>query len=132
MARINVKGLNVNYYKPVISKNHNLTWKWLLNEGYTVKYLSLCLNIRIEDLSGYFREPNKFTIHHINVIILLLKDIKTPIEILKALLFKVDATNTKENENLKQIYETIVLPPASRSTPVHRLDYELKKPKDNH
>lgn len=131
MANFDIKNADLNYFKPIVSTNHNLTWKWLLNSGYSVKYISLCLGIRIESLSGYFREPERFTLQHIHVIILLLKGIKEPNEVLKVLLLPMDKSDTKLNEGLKDIYNSIELPEGTKKVPVHRLDFEPKKAKES-
>lgn len=130
MAKINLKNAHLHYFKPVISKRHSLSWKWLLDSGYTVGYLSLCLGIRVEKLSGYFREPNRFTLQQIQIIIVLLRGIKEPNEVVKSLLVPIDSKDTQLNESLKTVYETIVLPVPTRTVPVHRLDYEPKVVKD--
>ncbi|MGV8131268.1 MAG: hypothetical protein ACP5N7_04185 [Candidatus Pacearchaeota archaeon] len=129
MAVVNISKANLKYFKPSISANHFIVYKWLIDSGYTVSYFCSSLNIRVEELSGYFREPFKFKVHHVQVIILLLKDIKEPIEILKALLFNVNIEDSKSNEELKTLYNEIELPAPSRSVPVHRLDYEPKDKK---
>lgn len=131
MAVVNISKANLKIFKPVVTSRHSLSYKWLIESGYSVAYLCLCLNIRVELLSGYFREPNKFTVHHIQVIILLLKGIKEPNEVIKSLLIPIDETNTKTNEDLKTLYNEIALPVPTRSVPMHRLDYEPKKTKDN-
>lgn len=130
MSKINLKNAHLHYFKPIVCKRHSLAYKWLIDSGYTVTYLCLCLGIRIEELSGYFREPHKLNLRQANTVILLLRGIKEPNEVIKALMLPIDISDNKLNEDLKQLYDEIVLPVPSRSVPVHRLNYEPKKSKE--
>ena len=120
MRRITKK--NINGFKPTIRPEHCLVFKWLINEGYTVAYLSNVFNVNPHRISGLFLNPHKLTVNQVCLILLLLKDSKHgPSDILSSLL----RASVKIGPEVEDIYRAIKLPETDEQ--VYRTDFDPKE-----
>ena len=119
MRRITKK--NINGFKPTIRPEHCLVFKWLINEGYTVAYLSNVFNVNPHRISGLFLNPHKLTVNQVCLILLLLKDSKhKPSDIISTII--KDSLSIKIDSN---IYQAIQLPETDEQ--VYRTDFDPKE-----
>lgn len=119
---INVEKADNRYFTPVINENHCKVYKWLVDCGYTSKYIAICLDLDITMLNRKFRQPNTFTLHQVQVVMLLLKGYKGEWDILSSLLCHGLPVNPSA---LSSVY-SLPLPSVDGSIQVYRSDFEPK------
>lgn len=112
-------------FKPVIKPTHNIVFKWLIDEGYTIGFLALALAIDRSKLNRLFIVTSRIDLHQLTMIILLLKDKKEEIDVINALLLHKTVANEEQKKELKQIHDLIKLP--SSKEPIYRADHQPKE-----
>lgn len=119
---VRFKRNNNPYFKPVVSSSHAHVFGWLINQGYTVAYLSTVLDIKYKSLSEAFKNPHRFTVSQVSIILLLLKDSKySQSDILSSLL----RDSVKIDPEVKDIYQAIKLPETNEQ--IYRTNFDPKE-----
>jgi len=110
-------------FVPILERHHNKVYRWLVKEaGYTVKYLSIILNVPLNKVNPLFKNTDRLTLQQILIIIKLLKGRRTASEVLQSLFFEPMLTGINASEH---IYDSIPLP--STDVQAIRSDFNPKK-----
>jgi hypothetical protein len=106
-----VERANYHYYKPHIDLHHNKVYRWLIVEaGYTVKYLSIILQIDLNKVNPLFIHTERLSVAQVLIIVKLLKGVRSASEVLESLFFEKFETAVKVPVGT---YDIIQLPETS-------------------
>ena len=95
-------------FVPILERHHNKVYRWLVKEaGYTVKYLSIILDVPLNKVNPLFKNTDRLTLQQILIIIKLLKGRRSASEVLQSLFFEPMLTGINASEH---IYDSIPLP----------------------